>query len=222
MPFSSRYAHGVPKGTNWYENVILSMRKRAPSLVNLQPFFPGVTTLPGTMYIDRHNDKCRAVVIDVSKPDHSPIPFHVFENCQELSSHLAQATNQASGHRRVYILENLSLEYIVAFGSHFLIDPSLFVNQRRTVNWEGQPGEGNVPKLLSCTNREKSFSLRYSELLDFENVSSVNEMEDIAAGRRVGFTNLDGKVNSVGIARRKISFWSRDTKNNGWDGKQPS
>jgi len=208
---------GGPKaGTHWYENVILSARKRSPNLINLYPLFPGVPDPPGTT----HNDQCRVCVVDVSESEHSRVPVVPFTNSSALSSYLEEASKQAAGHRRIYILENLSLEYITVFGSHFLLDPSIFANHRRAVNWEANRNEGNTPKLLSCMNPDRWFSLRYSEVLDFgDSISSVADWMDTFAGRKIEFTKVDGKVNGIGIARRKASFWRRATKDNGWDGK---
>ena len=120
-------------------------------------------------------------------------------------------------------MENLTLEYMEAFGSRLGVDPSVFATQIQSINWEAKDWENNTPKLLYSRNPAELFTLRYVELLRFDKeIAYEKYLRDASAGRQITATrHLGCPFDNVGMVRRCASFWRQETKENGWNGNLP-
>jgi hypothetical protein len=143
---------------------------------------------------------------------------------QSLWANLSQAhSREGSEHKRVYMMESLTPEYIEIFGWHFNIDPIVFANQIRSTNWEDPEGHGygNLQRLLSDRDPGVFFLLRYYEIRKFskeiENLATT-ELEDACTGRKISFARIRGQYHGIGVVRRNASFWKRRVGQSGWDG----
>lgn len=154
------------------------------------------------------------------------------KNEEELRKHLKPNHSESNGQtprRRLYILEGTNSGCVNAFGTAFQVDPSVFVRHRRIDFWETDHLGGNTPPLPSLLDPQRSFLMEYHELLyfkrDLEQLYVETGQEKFylrSAGneRHIALSRLDGKLQDVGIATRKASFWARKDGVGGWDGTQ--
>ena len=194
-----------------YVKLLRTLTGRYPSLMNLD--FSNEMAMM--------NRSCRVGMIEVPGYEGTD---HKFESPQELHDHLAKQELVPPAPRcRVYIVENLDIEYIAAFGYHFKMDPTVFASQVRTANWVFRPNDNITPKLLQCRDPKRSFVLRYGELRFFKEYIAGLPLTDYTAGRRI-FTVTKSmpelsNFGHVGIVRRCISFWCQESYPGCWDGK---
>lgn len=148
-----------------------------------------------------------------------------FSTASDLGVHLRTAQQSTPPHdiiyRRVYFLEGLGPEYIAVLGGHFDMDPSLFVFQERTNIWNlsGKPVSDEVHLPTWVDDPARELRLKYYEVRVFD-----TDFDDFAlccfrTGRHIGLTRMYGELSSVGIVRRKCTFWSRKYADGGWDGR---
>lgn len=144
------------------------------------------------------------------------------------------STQPTTPTRRLYMLEDLSEQYIELFGSYLGVDAQIFAAQIQDGHWGEDDRIGHPPQLLSANNHEKSFTLRYYEtrVLDNPPLDPVPSMVRIAANvsRNVTFQHevtrgdknhiwCDGPVATI---LRNASFWCRMEEDGGWNGMKPS
>lgn len=192
-----------------YAIFLRDMHARYPNLINL------IRELKHPNY-NRH---CRVRLVDFPR---STDTGHEFHSVQELHDHLGKSEAAPTAPRcTVYVVENLNLEYIAAFGYHFNVDPTVFATQIRTANWESNAEGNNTPKLLLCRDPNRSFTLRYAEPRYFDDHIVGLKLTDDSAGRRITVTTpASGLKDSthVGLVRRCISFWCGEIHTNCYDG----
>ncbi|KAH4110656.1 hypothetical protein HBH46_012810 [Parastagonospora nodorum] len=149
------------------------------------------------------------------QPDYAD-PVH-FANSTKLREHLESSPRD--GRRRIYIVEGLAPDYTATIGGHFFMDPTFFQRQERTCVWSNDftPVSDALPQ-PSLLNPDKSFHLQYCELRQFNKALENRYYFCQRTRRHVGMTAPRYKEEStVGILRRKISWWCRETANGGWD-----
>jgi hypothetical protein len=158
--------------------------------------------------------------------------LYPFTTEAELRKHLTSNHSESNGQtprRRLYILEGTNLGCVDAFGTAFQVDPSVFVRHRRIYFWETDHLSGNTPPLPSLLDPQRSFLMEYHELLYFKTdleqlyVKTGREkfyLRSAGNERHIALSRLDGKLQDVGIAHRKASFWARKDGVGGWDGTQ--
>lgn len=191
-----------------YKRVLRHMRQRYPSLINLEGDFP------------KYKGSCRVRMIEFPRAGEGD---REFDSPQELRDHLGNlASTVTAPWYRVYVLENLNIEYIAVLGDHFNVDPTIFATQFRKANWEGNPEENNTPKLLLRMDPNRSFTLRYSELRLFNKSIAGKLLKDTITGRVLTTPNTAKYLemfHKVGIVRRCVSFWCDESSNKGcWYG----
>ena len=168
-----------------------------------------------------HQTSCRVAMVEFPSTHNSETSLRRFEDFPSLCSHLHESNAaKVSSCRRVYVMENLSDNYVELLGSHFAIDPFVFACQIQRSNWEGETRYGNTPKLLSCRDPSKTFSIWYNEVRVFDHPK--DGLRDCISGRGISFAKLGHgywHLNKVGVIRRVASFWSRGTENGGWEGQ---
>jgi len=96
--------------------------------------------------IEGYNPKCRVRMIDLP---HSEESGREFKNIKDLNDHLKGLEAVPWGQRcRVYVVvENLTLEYIAAFGYYLNVDPTFFARQIRTANWDPVKHQNSVCRI---------------------------------------------------------------------------
>lgn len=165
-------------------------------------------------------------------PDSSASPEFPDANTGQLEEDLKKVGTD--GVHRLYILEDISNEYVEIFCSQLpLLDPSFFARHLRVTRWESSSYASNAPPLPSSTiDGVQSFLLRYPELVVFPDLDGVIFLEDKSKRRRwycdcnlyreITFTRVpdqDFKPDNIGIIRRKLSFWSWTRHNGIWVGE---
>ncbi|KAI0010637.1 hypothetical protein F4779DRAFT_577061 [Xylariaceae sp. FL0662B] len=153
-------------------------------------------------------------------PEGSFGPAVEYRDSDALQAHFHQRTHsENTPQRSVYILEALSREFVAVLGSHFHLHPTLFVDHERLVAFHNRAtGEGGgLPFLPSAIYGRDHVSLKYHEPLllstlptSFRNLCNVS-------GWHIAVTRIMGRFSEVGVARRKCTFWSRETEYGGWD-----
>lgn len=196
----------------------LSYRTFLQGLINSR--YPNLINLERGLFKYKRN--CRVRLIEIPRPGGID---HEFKSPEELCDHLGKPEPTPPAPRcRIYIVENLTLEYVAAFGFHLSVDPTVFASQIRTAAWEGQPDENNTPKLLFCKDPDQSFTIRYGELRLFNDHIAGLRLTDNKAGRRIATTNPVDDLFTffhVGLVRRAISFWCQESYPGCWDGNCP-
>ena len=196
-----------------YISTIHSSCSRYPDLVKLSKYLKELTKngeLPG-----------RAAVLEFRA---GRVEGHEFEDVYHLNKYL-HGTVRSPCKRRLYILEDLSVPYIEAFGSHFRMDPCLFATQENSTHWTGIEHSYTVSRRLpSMLKSDLFYTLRYYE--------AVKLTEKSRAGTFRTVSNVERKIESGDpsnhdlngasesrhfVVRKNASFWSRVGKDEGWD-----
>jgi hypothetical protein len=171
--------------------------------------------------------QAHVVLLDASAEGQPEFDTTEFQNLEQLQDHFAKTTKEHN-RRRIYIMEGLSPDFVAAIGGHFFMEPTFFQRQERTCVWstEFTPVSDALPQ-PSLLDPEKSFHLQYCELRQFDKAleNRFHFCEDTR--RHIGMTT-SRQSSTIGIVRRKVSWWSRkpanvnttDDKppNGGWDG----
>jgi hypothetical protein len=200
----------VSPETQSYATFLRNLRDRYPNLINLER----------ELEKPAYKRDCKVRLIDLPPSAESGWEFH---SAPELRKHLGTAETVTPARRcRIYVVENLSLEYITVIGNHFYLDPTIFAAQIRAQVWAEQPTENNTPPLLRHRYPRHSFTLRYKELRYFDEPIAGLDLVNNRAGRRITTTNTQEELSvfrHVGVVRRCLSFWCREGSNTGsWDG----
>lgn len=144
-----------------------------------------------------------------------------YRNSIALQNHFDNRSSETA-QCSIYILESLCSNFAAVLTSQFQLHPSVFEDHERLAPFNGRktgdsPG---VPFLPSVTHGRDHVTLKYHEPLllsppptDFRNLCD-------ASGRHIAATRLRGQFSDVVVARRKCTFWSRETSAGGWDCKQ--
>jgi hypothetical protein len=165
------------------------------------------------------NGKGLVVLLDAAATEQPGFTTTEFVSERDLRRHF-QHTTHSHNRRRMYLIEGLAPDYISTIGRHFFMEPTFFQRQERTCVWSNDftPVSDALPQ-PSLLDPEKSFHLQYCELRQFNRALENRYFFRERTRRHVGMTVSRQKEEStVGILRRKVSWWSRKTDNGGWDG----
>lgn len=170
------------------------------------------------------NDNALVVLLDSPASNVPRFEKTEFYPATKLAEHFRKSKEEFGGlehnRHRIYIMEGLARNYVAALGGHFFMDPTFFQRQERTCVWSNEftPVSDALPQ-PSLLNPGKSFHLQYCELRQFNKALENRYFFCERTRRHVGMTAARKKeVTTVGILRRKISWWCRETANGGWDG----
>lgn len=172
--------------------------------------------------------KGRVAVLKFSNDSAAP---EKVDDTKELQMDLEK--RKEDGVCRLYILEDISHEYVEIFCSQLPLDPSFFARHLRVTRWESSSHASNAPPLPSSTiDGVQSFLLRYPDLVvfppDFKSYPKDEIKDrrcyfcDCHLYREITFTRLPVRnfpPDRVGVIRRKLSFWSLKRDNEAWVGK---
>jgi hypothetical protein len=157
-----------------------------------------------------------------------------FKSPEDLKKYLEKNPAQSSREskkRRLFILEDLELDYVDTLGYYLGVDPSVFSEQMNTWNFTDS---GSVPcrALPSVSSPAQSFTLRYYEirtLADHKSVDTLMLQMTFAINRRkyerwrdIDLPSAGTKDKRHAFIRRCASFWTSQepgTTDVGWDGK---
>ena len=198
-----------------YATFLRNLRDRFPKLINVEHEL--IEPAP-------HKRDCRVRLIDLPPSAETGREFH---SPPELREHFG-ATEVATPAQgcRIYVVENLSLEYITVLGNHFELDPTIFASQIQSQVWSEHPRNNNTAPLIQDRHPMESFTLRYTELRYFLEPIAGISLVDNKAGRKITSTIARDELkvfHHVGAIRRCISFWCRKRPGTHfWDGNTPS
>lgn len=167
-----------------------------------------------------HAERSRASVLELStgRPVHKP-----FQSSIDLEKYLSSSVQEPQN--RLYILEDISTNYVEVFGSHFSIEPSFWARHLRTTNWETSTTAGKVTPLPSMNKGGHVWSLVYLEATYVEGPSfgkfhcPTALFADTNLYRQVNMIQPGRFYDGVATVCRRASFWSRTNSDRGWDGK---
>lgn len=207
--------HGSPFSpeAQSYATFLRHLRDRYPKLINLER----------ELVRPARKRDCRVRLIDLPTSSESG---REFRSPSELREHLGAPEAVTPAKRcRIYVVENLSLEYITVIGNHFELDPTIFASQIQSQVWVERPTENNTPRLIRDRHPTQSFTLRYRELRYFDEQIGGLFLEDNMAGRKITTTTSREELSvfhHVGAVRRCVSFWCKQGSKLGvWDGNTP-
>lgn len=121
--------------------------------------------------------------------------------------------------RRLYLLEGPDAEHARIFQEHFKIEPTFFRKHQRSSHREIHHKSNRTPPLPSLIDPQKMWCLDYYVLRWFADEWDSPWVRCAENGRRIELTSINGKLDNIGIVRRKASYWSEKHKDGGWDGK---
>lgn len=161
----------------------------------------------------------RCCVLEYGDTDVNPIEF---KSAEDVQNYLLKTPATGQPQRRLFVLEDLELEYVEVLG-HFLgVDPLVFAEQMNTWNYCDVHSIAHRP-LPSLTRPDKSFTTRYYELRtlppDHEGLKVLGCYMTFAVNRRLyqPWRDIDGpSIKSdrrVRFIRRYYSFWTSATLN---------
>jgi hypothetical protein len=167
-----------------------------------------------------HAERSRASVLELSTG--RPVHKH-FCSSIDLKKYLTSSDQEAQN--RLYILEDISTNYVEAFGSHFSIEPSFWARHLRTTRWETSTTAGKVSSLPSMRSGCHSWSLMYLEATYLEGPDlgkfhcPTALFADTNLYRQVVMVQPGPFYDGIATVCRRASFWSRKNPAGGWDGK---
>jgi hypothetical protein len=170
-----------------------------------------------------HAERSRAVVLEYSITDAAPqqVPF---ATSRALETYLG--TTYSNSCNRLYILEDISSNYVEAFGSQFSIEPSFWAEHLRTVEWETSKTAGIATTLPSVKSLNASLSLMYPEYTIIDDTekprlqAATGLFADCNLYRTVAMNHPGDFYNGVAKVNRRASFWSRGNPDGSWDGER--
>ncbi|KAH8733044.1 hypothetical protein GQ44DRAFT_766108 [Phaeosphaeriaceae sp. PMI808] len=190
-----------------YQKYIAALSRSNPGLKKADPNNKGSV---------KHGN-AQVVLLDVSPT--GPTGYRKrqsFKNSVELNNHF-QAEPRDHDRRHIYLMEGMSPDYVSVIGGRFFMDPTFFMRQERTCVWSNDftPVSDSMrqPSLL---NPKKSFHLQYCELRQFDKALENRYYFCERTRRHVGMT-APRSDSTIGILRRKIGWWCKETANGGWD-----
>lgn len=122
--------------------------------------------------------------------------------------------------KQVHLLEGLSPQFIDVLGRHYNMHPSFFADQQRVILFGTENDRPNHNTLQpSVLQVDSGFILRYWEPLHFSTPITTFSIACAATGRHISMTRSGDDYLTVGIVRRKCSFWWRTEPDGGWSCK---
>jgi hypothetical protein len=211
-----------PDGGRWlcaegpYLDYITKMNALNPGIENPDP---------KNQHIGSRVGQSRSVLLEVT-PDRT-WSRQTFKNAVEIKTHFKERSNgnseQSAGlYQRIYILEGLDPNYVEAYGSYFFMDPRFFVRQERNGLWNLGDLESDIhdtSSLTSLIDPDKYFRIKYREVRKFGPQMKYWRTTCAVTGRHIAAIGFEGRLDCIGAVARKISFWSKEGKNESWDGK---
>jgi hypothetical protein len=174
-----------------------------------------------------HAERSRAVVLEYF--DHSLAPQNVpFPTSNDLERYLKRTTMPSCS--RLYILEDISVNYVDIFGTYFSIEPSFWARHLRTVDRETSKTAGPVCTLPSVRSGDSSISFIYPEysIIDdadekFSEEPKIRTADSLFADcnlyRRIMLIPPGEFYDGIALVNRRATFWSRMNSGGTWDGK---
>ena len=195
-----------------YFSTIKSFCTRYPDLIFLRDFLGNPRRL---------NSPGRAAVLEFRA---GSVPVRkIFDNVDALEDYFKNTRGRSCGHR-LYLLEDISLEYVEAFGSYFWMDPYLFASQQNFTHWTSTRHDHGFPSKLPSTRRpDPLYTLHYYETIKLAKrplgAATMNTFSNLT--RRIERAKIDYPENNkdnIYMIRRNASFWSHKTGEGGWNG----
>jgi hypothetical protein len=143
-----------------------------------------------------------------------------WSDTESFDAYLAHHMASITAERNVILVEGLSRQLISTLGSRFDIQPSFFVEHERTVIFTADPQEASdFPLLPSCIKWRTyadGLTMKYFEPMGFSPPPPSFGMVCAETGRHIGVSRVNGKIESVGVCRRKCSIWPAYHKGGGY------
>jgi hypothetical protein len=176
-----------------------------------------------------HAERSRVIVLEYPTKGATVSPRkEQFGTSKALKEYLNGTSDTSCNH--LYILEDISTDYVEAFGSQFSIEPSFWAQHLRMTDRETSKTAGIVSALPSIKSLDTSFSLIYPEytIIDEPADEFTEELRIRSAKSLFANCNLYRKItlirpgefyDGVAVVNRRASFWSRVNPSGSWDGK---
>lgn len=204
-----------------YRDTIIKHKARNPALSWLDDFY------------QRPQETARLELLEFhpGRVDHRP-----FEGVSDLKSYWDKTSAGPRCRGRLYVLEDLSSDYISALGSHFRLDPTLFVRygfaplykKLSLAQLEQQPGRqppGMLQQLFSTQMQSEALTLMYYEVRELLECDGERFRDDslkwqTCANVSRNIVQIDRARERIpGLVRRNVTYWSKKDKDGSWDGK---
>lgn len=162
----------------------------------------------------------RVACVDFGPNDH--VELRVGKGVTDLRAFYESPVYQSNADpvRRLFILEEFDNEIKAAIGIRLSVDPRVFQRQSRVALWErSDENAGCTPSLPSLNDPNKSFILNYNELMHLNVEDQQFTLRCVGNERHIASSRNGDKLDGVGSVHRRLSFWAKGTKNDGWDGE---
>lgn len=145
----------------------------------------------------------------------------------EIEQIIQELAPDTTASQMLFILEDLSTDWVEYFGSRLNIDPHFFVSHLRSSDiYEHDNDKSNAPVLPSARRRREFTSLTYFKpiLLQTDCELYHGEIRDFNVMRRMTLRhekNGDSGAygTTIGLATRMVCYWNRFYSNGSWVGK---
>jgi hypothetical protein len=126
----------------------------------------------------------------------------------------------------LFILEDLSTDWIEYLGSLLNIDPHFFANHLRSSEYEHTNNKTNAPVLPSARRCRNFTVLSYFKPIILESPGELykTEIRDFNVLRRMTLRHMKNRNSdrdeiTIGLATRMVCYWYRIYSNDSWVGK---
>ncbi|KAH7411532.1 hypothetical protein BKA64DRAFT_383004 [Cadophora sp. MPI-SDFR-AT-0126] len=204
-----------------YLQLCTALTHRYPVLNYLNAFV-SKKSQPGPLY------PVRTAVLEFYAHSVVRIDFDSSDGVSAYSKLSAYLTSLHQCKNRLFLLEDLSPEFIELLGGYLNIDGTVFAHQIRDAHYSGGPWNGHPPQLPSeIGSPQGGFTLRYYEprYLDDPDLpafsSAVQTLGNVARPVTFGKPTWNEQKNQeghVGHVRHNTSFWSTEDGEGGWNG----
>ena len=158
-----------------------------------------------------------------SRVDAIPLSLHDLQIYAKDPYLFQRYRDEARCMHRLFLVEDLTPEYIEELGTILSPDPTAFADQLNTWHYNANPSSAPMRNLPSLTNSMNAFSLRYYEIRSrCKNLGFLRRTASFVSRKFEPWaeiqTRIHTKSSDLALVRRNTTFWSRKTER-GWDGE---
>jgi len=196
----------IHQGRQPYHSYVHNLSKRWRHLQHLDDF------------MDNHERQSESIsdthvtVTDISDRAHA---YSEFTSVVSLSAFLNHTSQKECS--RLFLVENISRDFIEYFGSHFDIDPAMFSSHIFGFDWFGRCSSATtVPSLPSGLRTQEFAHFRYLEARPVR--AGLNALVNVDGLpcfncnilRKFSVMTLSSTRYPIGFARRHVTVWMKD------------
>ena len=204
----------IPQSRQPYHSYVHNLAKRWRHLQHLDDFMASHETQSGSIS-DTH-----VTIIDIC---HGCQRDSGFTSVVNLSAFLDNTPPKECS--RLFLVENISRDFIEYLGTHFDIDPAMFSSHIYGFDWFGRCSSATtVPSLPSGLRTQEFAHFRYLEARPVRaGINGPVNVDGLPCFncnilRKFSVMTLSSTRNPIGFARRHVTVWMKDHGESYWTG----